>query len=393
MMLRAYMRRRIAPVIVAAVMASCSNSDGGHSKAEAEKFPWEDSVALSTSEIRLASDIDTFFQNKVRQTGFNGSVLVAREGRVVYRNTFGIADRKTNSPLTDSSQFQIASVTKPFTATAILQLYEKKKLLLDDPVNRYLKDFPYDSVTIRMLLSHRSGLPNYIYLLDTLKLPADSFLTNRMIAEYFAEKRPPLQATPGRRFQYSNSNYAVLALLIEKVSGQSYREYLQRNIFHRCHMYHTFVRDVRSEATPLNQTQGYYGRDWNPVPPVIYDGVAGDKGIYSTPYDLFLFDQALNHGLLLKEETLAEAYRGYSYEKPGIKNYGLGWRIKEFPDGDKLIYHNGWWRGYNSSFERRPDSGICVVVLTNKFNRSTYNLSGLFDLMGIADGTGMEESE
>lgn len=392
-MLLAYMKRWIVAVVIAAVIASCSNADGGQTKEEAEKFPWEDSVALSTSELRLASDIDTFFQNKVRQTGFNGSVLVARKGRVVYRNTFGIADRKTNSPLTDSSQFQIASVTKPFTATAILQLYENNKLLLDDPVNRYLKDFPYDSVTIRMLLNHRSGLPNYIYLLDTLKLPADSFLTNRMIAEYFAEKRPPLQATPGRRFQYSNSNYAVLALLIETVSGQPYHEYLRQNIFDRCHMYHTFVQDARSEVISLNQTQGYIGRDWNPVPPVIYDGVSGDKGIYSTPYDLFLFDQSLNHGLLLKEETLAEAYRGYSYEKPGIKNYGLGWRIKEFPDGDKLIYHNGWWRGYNSSFERRPDSGICVVVLTNKLNKNIYNLSGLFDLMGIADGTEIEESE
>lgn len=392
-MLRAYMKRRMVVVIVSALISSCSRPDGGQSNEHAEKFPWEDSVALSTSEIRLASNIDTFFRNKVRLTGFNGSVLVARKGRVVYRNTFGIADRKTNSPLTDSSQFQIASVTKPFTATAILQLVEKKKLHLDDPVNRYLRDFPYDSVTIRMLLNHRSGLANYIYLFDTLKLPADSFLSNQTIAEYFAQKRPPLQATPGRRFQYSNSNYALLSLLIEKVSGQSYSEYLTRNIFHRSHMYQTFVRDVRSKSNPPNQTKGYYGRDWNPVPPVIYDGVSGDKGIYSTPYDLFLFDQALNHGLLLKEETLAEAYRGYSYEKPGIKNYGLGWRVKEFPAGDKLIYHNGWWRGYNSSFERRPDSGICVVVLTNKFNKSTYNLSGLFDLMGIADGTGTEESE
>lgn len=380
-------------LLLSAVLSSCGPSQKQRLNRHSEKFPWEDSVKLTGDEKALTFSIDTFFRNKVKHAGFNGSVLVANRGKIIYRNAFGFARYESRSQLTDTSAFQLASASKPFTATAILQLYEKKKLRLDDPVNRYIKNFPYDSITIRMLLNHRSGLANYIYLFDSLRLPPDSFITNQQVADYFASTVPKLQATPGRRFQYCNSNYAFLALIIEKASRQKYSEYLEKNIFYPSHMFHTYVRDIFEKSIPAYQTRGYHGLDWNPVPPVTYDGVVGDKGIYSTPYDLYLFDQALNHHILLKQETLDEAYAGYSYEKPGIKNYGLGWRIKEFPDGEKLIYHNGWWRGYNSSFERRPDVGICVVVLTNKYNKTTYSLNPLFDLLKFSDGDGSDEDE
>lgn len=372
---------------------ACSSVAEKYSADASKKHPWEILEDLSAEETLLAGNIDTFFRNKVRFTGLNGSVLVAKSGKIIYQNQFGWASRSPDTPLSDSSQFQLASASKPFTATAILQLYEKKKLRLDDAVKKYLKDFPYDSITIRMLLNQRSGLPNYVYLLDSFRSPADSFITNKQVAAYFATHHPELQATPGRRFQYSNSNYAFLALIIEKVSRKSFAEYMSDHIFLPCHMRNTFVWNAVDRSTKPHQTRGYHGSDWKPVPPVPFDGVSGDKGIYSTPYDLYLFDQALNHGLLLKEETLAEAYKGYSYEKPGVKNYGLGWRIKEFSNREKLIYHNGWWRGYNSSFERRPDLGICVVVLTNKYNRSSYNLSGLFELLHMQDGDGNDEEE
>jgi CubicO group peptidase (beta-lactamase class C family) len=327
----------------------------------------------------------------VKHAGFNGSVLVSDSGKIIYQNCFGYVNYGTKSRINDSSTFQLASTTKPFTATGILMLYEKGKIDLDKSVSEYLEGFPYDSITVRMLLNHRSGLPNYIYLFDSVKIPADSFISNKQVLDFFIDNQPSLQAVPGHHFQYCNSNYVLLALIIEKVSGRSYSQFLEENIFLPSHMHHTFVNNPNSAMS--NQTLAYHGIGWSRVPFVATDGVLGDKGIYSTPYDLFLFDQALNHHLLLKEETLIEAYKGYSYEKAGIKNYGLGWRLKEFPDGEKLIYHNGWWRGYNSLFDRKPEKGICIVVLTNKYNRSTYNVSGLLNLLHISDGDVSETGE
>ncbi|MFI5135907.1 MAG: serine hydrolase domain-containing protein, partial [Chitinophagales bacterium] len=365
---------------------SCSFKNADPPYIGTELYPWEKLVELSKSEQSLEFSIDTFFKNKVKHAGFNGSVLVADHGKIIYQNSFGYSQYESKKPLTDSSQFQLASASKPFTATAVLILRDKGEINLDDLVSKYLEGFPYDSITVRMLLTHRSGLGNYVYLFDSMKIPADSFITNQQVLDYFIQNKPSLQAAPGHHFQYCNTNYALLALIIEKVSGESYAQFLNENIFLPCHMHYTFVSDARSNHLFPNETLDYRGTHWSRVPPVPYDGVVGDKGIYSTPFDLYLFDQALDHGLLLKKETLDEAYKGYSYEKPGIRNYGLGWRLKEFPNGEKLIYHNGWWRGYNSVFDRRPDRGICVAVLTNKYNRNAYNLNGLFDLLHITDG-------
>lgn len=384
---RAYKRKHLlVHYIVVSFMCACASHSAVPPFQESELYPWEKSVELSKSEQSLVNSIDTFFKNKVKKAGFNGSVLVADHGKIIYQNSFGYARFESKKSLTDSSQFQLASASKPFTATAVLILRDKDELNLDDPVSKYLDGFPYDSITVRMLLSHRSGLGNYVYLFDSLRIPADSFISNQQVLDYFIRNKPPLQSSPGHHFEYCNTNYALLALIIEKVSGESYSQFMNENIFRPCHMHYTFVCNAKDDQVSPNKTFDYKGSHWSRLPAVPYDGVVGDKGIYSTPYDLFLFDQALDHGLLLKKETLDEAYKGYSYEKPGIRNYGLGWRLKEFPNGEKLIYHNGWWRGYNSVFDRRPDRGICVAVLSNKYNRNAYNLNGLFDLLHMTDG-------
>lgn len=355
-------------------------------------YTWEQPVQLNTRERALAHSVDTFFQHKVHKAGLNACVLVAEGGKVIYKNSFGYEDYSRKTKLSDSSEFQLASVSKPFTATAILLLNEQGKLNINDPVAKYIDGFPYEEITIKTLLNHRSGLPNYLYLFDTLKLPADSFISNIDVVNYFVRNKPPLQATPNHKFQYCNSNYALLAYIVEKVSGEHFKDFMQENIFQPSHMSDTYVRDVFDSTQHHHETKGYVGSKWVKVSAVPYDGVLGDKGVYTTSWDLYLFDQALNNGLLLGKETLASAYTGYSYEKPGQKNYGLGWRLKELPDSSKIIYHNGWWRGYNTLFVRKPEKGLCIIILSNKFNRSVYDVKSLYELLNISySGTEGEE--
>lgn len=369
---------------------SCNESSARH---DAQKYVWEHPEPLNAADTLLAYRVDTFFQHRVKHAGLNGAVLVAHNGKIIYQNRFGFSDYKQKSLLTDSATFQLASVSKPLTATAILILHERKQLSIDEPVSKYIKGFPYENITVRELLNHRSGLANYIYLFDTMKLRKDSFITNQDVVNYFVEFKPALQATPGHRFQYCNTNYALLAYIVEVVSGQLFPVFMEENIFTPAHMHHTYVRDMSNAGGHHNQTLGYMGTQWTRVEDVPYDGVTGDKGIYTTTWDLYLFDQALNHGVLLNAALLDEAYKGYSYEKPGQKNYGLGWRLKEFEDSSRIIYHNGWWRGYNTLFVRKPEQGTCIIVLANKFNRSVYNVAPLYEMLGLKAGEKEEGEE
>lgn len=358
-----------------------------------DKYEWEQPGILTASDDLLAYRIDTFFQRKVKLAGLNGAVLVSHHGKVIYRNNFGFSNYKEKTALSDSSTFQLASVSKPFTATAVLILHKKGKLNIDDHVTEYIPDFPYDSITIRHLLNHRSGLPNYIYIFDTIDLKSDSYITNADVVHYYISNKPALQATPGRRFQYCNTNYALLAYLVEMVSGRTFAEFLKEQVFAPAHMFHSYVSTPSDSLRPDLQTYGYIGSKWQQVEDVPYDGVTGDKGIFTTAWDLYLFDQALNHGMLLDKSLLDECYKGYSYEKPGQKNYGLGWRLKEFEDSSRIIYHNGWWRGYNTLFVRNPEAGTSIIVLSNKLNRNVYDVSTLYEMLGLGNGLKEEESE
>ncbi len=387
--LSAWLQRTFLIGCIALLPLQACNESSAHQ--EAVKFAWEHPGTLSAEDALLAHRIDTFFQRKVKMAGLNGAVLVAHQGKVIYRKNFGFSNYQKRTSLTDSATFQLASVSKPFTATAVLILHQNHKLNIDDRVTAYLPDFPYDSITIRHLLNHRSGLPNYIYLFDTMKQQPDRYITNAEVVQYYIEHKPALQATPGHRFQYCNTNYALLAYLVEVVSGEPFADFLKRAVFNPAHMFHSYVRTLSDTIVPDFQTHGYIGSKWQPVAEVPYDGVAGDKGIFTTAWDLYLFDQALNHGLLLDSSLLNEAYKGYSFEKPGQKNYGLGWRLKEFAGDSRIVYHNGWWRGYNTLFVRNPEQGTCIIVLSNKLNRNVYDIAPLYEMLGL--GTGMKEQE
>lgn len=316
--------------------------------------------------------LDTLFAKLYAANLINGNVLVAKKGEVIYQKCFGFADKETGLSLCDSSMFQLASVSKVFTATAALILYERGKLSLDEKVSDILKGFPYPAVTVKQLLCHRSGLPNYVYFCSEYLKGDTATLYNKSILDVMITYKPKAYFNAGGHFNYSNTNYAMLALIIEQKSGMDYSRFLQQEIFTPLGMKHSAV----NAPHPGKHTRGYTA-SFKPVLPDRFDGVVGDKGVYSTPYDLFLFSEALYQHKLLTEATQQLAYTPYSPEKK-LSNYGFGWRMKNFKTADKEVFHNGWWHGYRTSFHRRLRDSVTVIVLSNRLNRSVYATGRIF---------------
>lgn len=263
---------------------------------------------------------------------------------------------------------------------AILKLQEQKKLSVNDSVQQYLKGFPYKGITIKMLLNHRSGIPNYGYFLEKINWPKDKRVTNRDVLDVITQYKPGLSGNPNKRFSYSNTNYVLLAQIIEEVSGKSYAAFLEKHFFKPLEMEHT---KVFSWSDAKNVTPSYK-RNGDKEPFMYLDETYGDKNIYSTVRDLLKWDQALYADQLFEQATLDSAYAPYSFERPGIHNYGLGWRMFLVPDGNKIVYHNGWWHGNNASFYRVLGDSITIIVLGNRYNENIYKMKPLIEtLCGI----------
>lgn len=335
----------------------------------AVKLDFSDTASAQGQE--LIQRLDSFYRKEIK-VGFNGSVLVGYKGKVLYQRYFGYCDKREGTLLCAQTSSQLASTSKPFTATAILWLHQNKYLNIDDPVSKYLKGFPYPDITITMMLNQRSGLPDYTKMGNRYwKSPLPMY--NEDLLQIFIKNKPRLNSRPNTRFEYSNTNYAMLARVIEEVSQMPYKRFMKEFIFEPLGMKNTFVYD------PLER-QGYDGRitqsyraNWQIFPETNEDGVYGDKGIYSTVEDMYRWDQSFYRHILLNEKSLKMAYSGYSHERSGVKNYGLGWRMLDMPDGNKVIYHNGWWHGNNTVFYRFINDNFTIIVLGNKFNSKIYS--------------------
>lgn len=313
--------------------------------------------------------IDRHYTSLYQNGKFNGNILIAQKGQVLYKKSLGFAVKASGERLTSESSFQLASTSKPFTAAAILILYERELLDIDDLVTKYYPNFPYKKVTIRHLLCHRSGLPDYLNYGGLIK---KAYISNQDVMDMFEKNRPKALSTPNTVFKYNNSNYAVLAALVEKISGETFAEFCDKNIFQPLDMKNTWVWHP-TQAKRKNQTYGY-NSSWTLRKPDKFDGVAGDKGIYSTAEDLLKWDQSWYNHTLLKPSTIAKAYEGQSKNSSG-KDYGLGWRMQDLSGDRKIIYHNGWWHDYNIVFKRFIDDSLTVIILSNKYNQSVYNTS------------------
>ena len=319
--------------------------------------------------------IETLLQKKY----FNGCILVAQEGQVLYKNAFGYANYRKRQPLKIDTDFQLASVSKQFTAVAIMMLKEQGKLSYDDVINRFYPNFPYKNITIRMLLTHRSGLSEYMWFCDHItdrKTPiSNQDLVNLMIA-----KRPGINFNPDRKHDYSNTGYAILAAIVEKVSGKTFPEFMKQHVFMPLQMNNTFIFTFGSLDHKANIATGHLS-NWFPSGHDYLDGVTGDKGVYSCIDDLFKWDQGLYSGKIIKLSTLEDAYTPGNKEFKGKRNYGFGWRTNIQDDNSKVVFHAGLWHGFCPYFARRLCDKSTIIVLSNKRGWDASVVSKIFKIL------------
>lgn len=330
----------------------------------------------------LSSQLDDLFTSG--QYPVNGNVLVAEKGKPVYKRSFGSADAGKHLLNDEYTRFQLASVTKIFTSTAVLQLRDAGKLGLDDPFVKYFPEFPYPRMTIRQLLSHTSGLPDFQIFEDPVeKDPARVFSNEDIIPALRAWKKP-LPFQPGDGWSYSNPGYCLLASLVEKLSGVQFEAYVRRHIFEPAKM-----SDSYFETDQLARLDGkraaeqtyrlLFDKELQAVRAEKWKSFKGNGGIISTTGDLLKFDRALYAGTYLKRSTLDEAFTPAKLNNgTNVKTdtlgafYGLGWFVFEGEPTGKIVWHGGGRPGIVTVFLRDIDKDRTVIVLDNSFNRETY---------------------
>ncbi len=321
------------------------------------------------TDYELFTSSNNFYSEILEPSGFNGAILVSRGGRIIFEKYAGLSELTKGIPIDSFTAFHLASVSKTFTAMAILKLRDMALVSIDEPAWKYLPGFPYKSISIRHLLNHRSGLPNYLNFIEKLGWDKTKVLTNKNLLQLINRNSRKLSAgQPDKMFEYCNTNYALLAIIVEQVSNLSYAEFLKVHFFDPLGMNNSFVFEPGMEKKVLPSYKSN-----NKVEPYMFlDEIYGDKNVYSSVRDLKKWDEALYENKLFSGATLEEAFRGYSYEKKGIRNYGLGWRMIERPNTKKIIYHNGWWHGNNTVFTRFPEDSTAIIVLGNKYNIKIY---------------------
>ncbi len=324
--------------------------------------------------------IDLFYKKYWVKNDVSGGLLVAKDGQIIFEKYAGYSNFKNKKAINQNTPIHLASVSKRITAAAIMVLVDAEKIKLDQKVNTILSTFPYPEITVRTLLNHRSGLTNYAYFFDDRAIwDQRNQVTNQDILDVFVKHNAPLDFKTDKHFAYCNTNYAMLALIIEKITGLNYREAMKKIIFEPLKMEHTFVMDYTKDYK--NQSQTYKGNYRNHELNHL-ETVYGDKNIYATPRDLLKFQQAVASENYLNPKLIKEVFKGYSYERKGTRNYGLGIRMMEWNDGKQLFYHNGWWHGNTSSYVDLRDENVIIIALSNKYTTMTYKSFYLATLFG-----------
>ena len=323
---------------------------------------------------KRAKQADKVF-GSLNKAGLNGVVLYAEQGQVVYEKAFGWRDlsKRQKDSLRVDDAFQLSSDSKMFTAEAIMLLQAEGKLDYDDDVRKYIPELPYEGITIRMLLNHRSGLPRYDAMADQHWRDRKKPFSNEAMIKMLSDKKPEPYGTPDGFYFYNNINYALLASVVERVSGQHFEDFMREHIFEPLEMSHSYIYSMRNDtAVSLYMPVDAHGHDLFKNGPLktqndYLNGVMGDKIMFSTVEDLWKFNQALDKHVLLPDSLQAEAFKPGSPEWKNDENYGFGWRMsREHPN---MYFHFGWWKGYRSAIIRDTNKNRFLTVLTN----TTFN--------------------
>ncbi|MCF8231888.1 MAG: beta-lactamase family protein [Bacteroidales bacterium] len=330
--------------------------------------------ALMQAQDKVAM-LDSLFQTMHQRSQFNGNVLIAQQGKVLYQNSLGYAHRGKQIPLKENILFNTGSVSKAFTALAIQQLAEKDQLKLTDKVQKYLSDFPYSAVTVHHLLIHASGLP-WEY-----QMPKDwdnsKMATNEEVLKNLYSKKPELEFIPGEQAKYSNLGYMVLAEIVEEVSGAGFETYLQQHIFEPAGMTRTAIYNAEEIKKVENVAKGYLfypftGRYEEAIKVDEFSsnyaisGLHGDGNVYSTAGDLFSFCKALKNEKLLPKPALKKALEKHiSTGDQSGNSFGYGWTISGAPG--KLVQRGGELPGYVSDIIWDVKNDKLLIYLMNDY--------------------------
>jgi len=365
---------RIVIIFLAIIIFSCSGGKkpeyspiaGDVGQEVTEKLtPDEEQKLASLFTGSLTASLDSLMDVYARRFRFHGNVLLSYNRMLCYRKAIGTADFQKNVPLQPDSRFQLASVSKQFTAAGIMMLKEQGKLSYGDTVSNIIPGFPYERVTIKQLLHHTAGMPNYMWLLEH-KWKEGKEAYNDDIIRLMDKHNTHLYFTPGYRYDYSNTGYAVLAYIIEVLTGERYGQFMKKNFFEPLEMQNTFVYSNALNRDYPDRLQGYYRRwrRYNPIEETVHDGIVGDKNVYSTINDLYRWDQALYDGNIISAQTLEEAFTPLKVRGKWEYPYGYGFRIKTV-NGKKVVYHTGLWEGFRTNFMRYVEDENTIIILNH----------------------------
>jgi CubicO group peptidase (beta-lactamase class C family) len=353
--------------------------------------------------IPFTASAQNSYQQKLQQfmTGqhdyfrFNGNAMVIKKGEIIYQQSLGYADYDDKRSLNDSSVFELASVSKQFTAMGIMICKERGLLSYSDKIKKFFPHLPYDDITVRHLLTHTSGLPSYE---DQFEKNWDhkKIAFNKDIIDMLEKLHDTLFFKAGTGWKYSNTGYALLASIIEKVSGMSYHDFLEKNIFQPLGMTHTFVYNTRRSTgkIPANYALGfvysdslkkYVLPDSSPKYDYVYylDGIVGDGCVNTTTGDLFKWEQALYGNKLVSKASLDEMLSPLVQMSPrdSTNFYGFGVFVQPRSDNGKIISHTGGWPGYATDITRMVDSSETIILLSNNATGPGVLVAGIESIL------------
>jgi CubicO group peptidase (beta-lactamase class C family) len=341
-------------------------------------------LTITRAQGQTVHKLDSLFETLDKQHLINGSVLIAEKGKPIYQKAFGYANFETKRLNNDNTVFELASVSKQFTAMAIMQLHQKHLLSYDDDIVKYFPQLPYKGITINNLLHHTSGLSDHLQwgvgMIDVTRVNNNADVLAALI-----KHAPAIYFKPGETFSYSNTNYTLLALIVEQVSGMSFAKYLDTHIFKPLGMNHTQVYgQYAADKKIKNYAVGYDYDDHqgkyvvNTSMPANYyeyfmDGVAGPYGICSSTGDMLKWDQALYTEKLVNKEEQALAYVPSTLTNGKLAMlsnwpYGFGWLLLPGENGSRTYLHSGGYPGYMSMIIRHPNENKTIILLTNIYN-------------------------
>jgi len=335
------------------------------------------------NEKQVKEYLQQYYQNIWERGDLSGGIIVAKGDNILLEEYRGFAQENNQQAINKNTPLHVASVSKTLTTMAVLKLVEAGLIKLNDQLNTFFPNFPYPQVQVQHLLSQRSGLPKYEHFIEKISPQppemSKKFLTNQDILNMLIKYKPELARETNTGFMYCNTNFALLALIVEKVTKTPFPEAMQKIVFKPLKMKNSYIFQESDTLTAAKSF--YYGRN-RLYPYDRLDLIYGDKNVYTTPRDLLNFSTAMFSKDFLKPELMKLVFTPHSNEKPGVNNYGFGFRMKIFDNGEKLTYHNGWWHGTNSVFAHLLKSKVTIIAIGNKYSNRVYSalaLSGLFE--------------